>query len=191
MAKSGKHKGFVRIISGEWRSRRIPVADVAGLRPTGDRVRETLFNWLQLYLPGSHCLDVFAGTGVLGLEAASRGAASALLLERHPKAVAALQLFIVGLKNETVDVRQAESLAYLHQQSDRQYDIVFIDPPFDVAIQGQVMELLAEHAWLAGDAIVYVESSVKQLPVIAPAGWQEFRNKTMGEVRLQLFRVPG
>jgi len=188
MAKTGKHKGYVRIISGEWRSRRIPVADVPGLRPTGDRVRETLFNWLQTYLPGSRCLDLFAGTGILGIEAVSRGAASAVLLEKHHVAVAAMEKIVASLEAASIEVLQANALTYLGGARERKYDIVFIDPPFDVNIQEEVMNLLAENELLSAGAIVYVESAVKQQPPEAPVGWQPLQNKTIGEVRSQLFR---
>jgi 16S rRNA (guanine966-N2)-methyltransferase len=189
MAKPGKHKGSVRIISGSWRGRRIPVADAPGLRPTGDRVRETLFNWLQAYVPGSSCLDVFAGTGVLGLEAASRGATNVVLLEKHAAAVAALRDFVAGLGNEAVSVCQTNSLAYLAGPADQVFDLVFVDPPFDLDVQEQVLDLLAGGGWLSADAFVYVESSNKNAAVSAPSGWQLIRSKVIGEVRLQLFRT--
>lgn len=191
MAKPGQHKGYVRIISGQWGSRRIPVADVPGLRPTGDRVRETLFNWLQAFLPGSRCLDVFAGTGALGIEAASRGAAYTLLLERNRTAVTALEMFVAGLGNPLVEIRQANALTFLEKREGQSYDIVFVDPPFDLELQQRVMDLLVQHGWLSPGAIVYLESTVKQARGSAPAGWQAYRNKTIGEVRLQLFHTPG
>lgn len=190
MVKSGQHEGYVRIISGQWRRRRIPVTDVPGLRPTGDRIRETLFNWLQAFLPGSRCLDVFAGTGALGIEAASRGAVHTLLIERHPAAVAALEVFVASLDTSQVEVLQADSLDHLTENPGQAYDVVFVDPPFEVAVQEQVMGLLAQHGWLLPAAIVYVESPRQQKPAAAPSGWQEYRNKTIGEVHLQLFRVP-
>jgi len=190
MAEPAKHKGSVRIIAGEWRGRRIPVADVPGLRPSGDRVRETLFNWLQAYIPGSHCLDLFAGTGALGLEAASRGATSAMLFECDPVVCAALLKFLSDIGTEKVELCQVDTLAQLAGEPGQIYDIVFVDPPFDLDVQERVVNLLSKQGWLSPNALVYVESPVEKLATLPPSGWQEVRNKTIGEVRLHLFRAP-
>ena len=189
MSKSSKHKGFVRIISGKWRRRRITVADVPGLRPTGDRVRETLFNWIQAYLPGSNCLDLFAGTGALGIEAASRGAAYAVLVERDRTAVNAMEEFVGSLDDPLFEILQVDTLTYLGSNRDQQFDVVFVDPPFDLQLQEQVLGLLAENNWLAPGAIIYVESSVKQSRIAVPMGLARLQDKVIGEVRIQLYRA--
>ena len=191
MARAAKHKGSVRIISGKWRGRRIGVADVPGLRPSGDRVRETLFNWLQAHVPGSRCLDLFAGTGALGLEAASRGASEVLLVERHRVAAGALLECLETLEDNAAQVIEADVLRWLAMADGGQFDIVFVDPPFDKDLQTGTLAMLSEHGWLASGARVYVESPMKSPPPEIPAGWREVRNKKMGEVRLQLFQTPG
>src|SRR5690606_15336453 len=130
MAERRAAPGRIRIIGGTLRGSRLDVPDRPGLRPTADRVRETLFNWLQPVLPGARCLDAFAGTGALGLEAASRGAASVLALERDPALATALRAAVQRLGATTVEVHAADALAWLARPPDRRFDIVFLDPPF-------------------------------------------------------------
>lgn len=174
----------VRIIGGDWRRRWLPVAPVPGLRPSADSQRETLFNWLQPLLPGAAVLDLFAGTGALGLEAASRGAASVLLVEKSPLAARQLKANCAALGAEQVTVRQGDALRLLAQ--DRQssglarFNVVFVDPPFGKGLVMPVLRDLVDGDWLAPDAQVYVEQE-NSLP--APAGWRVLRERTGGQAR--------
>jgi 16S rRNA (guanine966-N2)-methyltransferase len=149
--------GSVRIIGGRWRGTRLPVADAAGLRPTSDRARETLFNWLQPALPGARVLDLFAGSGALGLEALSRGASEALLVERDPKLAESLRQTVARLHaGAEAQVVAADALAFLCAPLHGRFDIVFADPPFAANLWPAAFDALAP--WLAGDAWLYVES---------------------------------
>ncbi len=177
----------IRIIGGRLRGRRLRFPDLPGLRPTGDRIRETLFNWLQARLPGSRCLDLFAGSGALGLEAASRGAAEVVLLERAPEAVrglreAACELGLGGLR-----IIQADALRWLGGSAEP-FDIVFLDPPFAAGLLGRCLERLDSGGWLCTDARVYLETDASAgLPPL-PAGWTLERAKRAGQVRYALAR---
>ena len=132
MAATGS-SGSVRLIAGQWRGRKLPIVDVEGLRPTGDRVKETLFNWLQTQIPGARCLDLFAGSGSLGFEAASRGAAEVIMVERDPTVVGCLQASAERLSAAQVTILQTDAATYL-QTSPDPFDIVFLDPPFQSAL---------------------------------------------------------
>jgi 16S rRNA (guanine966-N2)-methyltransferase len=121
----------VRVIGGQWKRSKLPVADAPGLRPTPDRVRETLFNWLGQDLTGWRCLDAFAGSGALGFEAASRGAAQVVLLERDARLAASLRASKARLGASTVQVETADALAWMRQAPRASFDVVFLDPPFD------------------------------------------------------------
>jgi 16S rRNA (guanine966-N2)-methyltransferase len=154
----------VRIIGGHYRRRLLDFPDSAGLRPTPDRVRETLFNWLGQDLPGWTCLDLFAGSGALGFESASRGAARVIMIERDLKAIGALEKNRDVLGATQVDVRRADALAWLENSRDT-FDLIFVDPPFDSGLAAMVLADLARHLSTGGQA--YIEQAV---PVIAPAG---------------------
>ena len=174
----------MRLIGGRWRGRRLPVVDAPGLRPSPDRLRETLFNWLAPWLPGAHCLDLFAGSGALGLEAASRGAASVTLVERHPAAQASLLDSIRRLEaDERVSVVRGEALEVL-QRLERRWDIVFIDPPFADGGQTDVLARLLP-ARLAADARVHVESAANDATPL-PDGFEVLRDKRFGDARARL-----
>jgi 16S rRNA (guanine966-N2)-methyltransferase len=149
--------GSVRIIGGRWRGTRLPVVAAAGLRPTSDRARETLVNRLQPALPGARVLDLFAGSGALGLEALSRGAGEALLVERDRDAAESLRQTIARLHaNDEAQVVVADALAFLRAPLHGRFDIVFLDPPFAASLWPSVFDALAP--WLADDAWLYVES---------------------------------
>lgn len=154
----------VRIIGGHYRRRLLDFPDSAGLRPTPDRVRETLFNWLGQDLPGWTCLDLFAGSGALGFEAASRGAERVIMIERDLKAISALEKNRDVLGATQVDVRRADVLAWLENSRDT-FDLIFVDPPFDSGLAATVLADLARH--LKTGAQAYIEQAA---PVIAPAG---------------------
>ncbi len=176
----------VRIIGGEHRGRKLDFPDIQGLRPTGDRIRETLFNWLQTRLPGGECLDLFAGSGALGLEAASRGAGRVLMLDRSPVVVDQLRqnISLLGL-NQTA-VEQADALSWL-QSAPQPFDIVFLDPPFADELLQQVCHQLAVGGWLKPDALLYIETdAAKGLPQL-PSGWRQLKQKRAGQVGYFLY----
>ncbi|MGF1752955.1 16S rRNA (guanine(966)-N(2))-methyltransferase RsmD [Vibrio makurazakiensis] len=178
--------GFVRIISGSWRGRKLPVHDLEGLRPTIDRVKETLFNWLAQDIPSSTCLDVFSGSGGLGFEAASRGAKLVTLLEMSPKAAKQLQDNAKELKAENINVVNTDALAYLRKPG-TPYEVVFIDPPFRKGLLAETVLLLEKNGWLTDNAIIYIETE-KELQLEAmPDNWELYRDKTTGQSSYRLF----
>ncbi len=176
--------GKLRIIGGRLRGSRLDVADVPGLRPTSDRVRETLFNWLAPQLPGARCLDLFAGSGALGFEAASRGASSILMIERDSRAVLALRATAQRLKVDIVQVHEGDALAWLDASATPRFDLVFVDPPFADGMIDSSLAALA--AWLAPDAWVYDESGCDHVPAV-PTGWRLHREGRTREVRYALY----
>ena len=186
MSKSAKNNR-VRIIGGDWRGRLLQVADVPGLRPSGDRGRETLFNWLQPWVPAADCADLFAGTGALGFEAASRGAASVLMIEKEPKAQAMLRQSIEQLQATQVDFHAGGAMRMIEKMEPDSFDLVFVDPPFDSNLGGLVLERLNNKACVRRGGFVYVESPAS-LNIPAPEGWSVWRDQQIGEVRMQLFR---
>jgi 16S rRNA (guanine966-N2)-methyltransferase len=170
----------VRIIGGAWRSRRIAFPDVPDLRPTPDRVRETLFNWLGQDLAGLSCLDLYAGSGALGFEAASRGATRVVMLEIHPATIEALEAARTRLGATSVDIRRLDAAEFLSRPGAR-FDVVFLDPPFR---QNAILQALATlPAHLAAGARVYVEAA---RPVELPVCWRELRRARAGQVSVQL-----
>ncbi len=182
--------GKVRIIGGQWRGTRLDVPDVRGLRPTSDRARETLFNWLQPVLPGASVLDLFAGTGALGLEAVSRGARRALLVERDPALAAALSATAARLPGgDAVDVRRGDALQLLAAGGaalgGAAFDIAFVDPPFDDALWPAVLAALP--TVLQSDAWLYLESRAGQ-PARPGQGWQLHRELQTRESHNALYR---
>jgi 16S rRNA (guanine966-N2)-methyltransferase len=178
--------GNVRIIGGRWRGTRLDVADAPGLRPTGDRVRETLFNWLQPMLPGARVLDLFAGSGALGLEALSRGAATAVLVERDPKLAAALRATTARLQGgEAATVVQSDAMAWLHAQADGAFDLAFVDPPFDANLWGGVLPSLVSK--LSRDAWLYIEAP-HDADSTPPPEWQLHRDGRTRDVHYALYR---
>ncbi|MEO5962087.1 MAG: 16S rRNA (guanine(966)-N(2))-methyltransferase RsmD [Thermomonas sp.] len=178
--------GSVRIIGGRWRGTRLPVADRPGLRPTSDRVRETLFNWLQPQLPGARVLDLFAGSGALGLEALSRGAAFAQLVEAD--AGLALNLKELGSRLDAgsqLDVHAGDALAWLRGAEADVFDIAFVDPPFDAELWDAVLALLP--ARMAAQAWIYLEAPTASAPVL-PGDWVLHRESHTQDVRYALYR---
>jgi 16S rRNA (guanine966-N2)-methyltransferase len=177
--------GQVRVIAGRWRGSKLPVAGRDGLRPTSDRVRETLFNWLAPVLHGARCLDLFAGSGALGFEAGSRGAARVLMVERDPQLAASLQATAARLVADAVEVRCADALRVLQDEGSERFDIVFVDPPFAAGLWPAVLERLPRR--LADDAWIYLEAPLAAPPAV-PAGWQLHREGQTREVRYALYR---
>ncbi|MDE2305709.1 MAG: 16S rRNA (guanine(966)-N(2))-methyltransferase RsmD [Gammaproteobacteria bacterium] len=180
----------LRIIGGTWRGRRIPVPDLAELRPTPDRVRETVFNWLAPAIGGARCLDLFAGTGALGLEALSRGARSALFVERSAPAARNLREQIERLGAEArAEVRCADAFEFLRDDH-TPFDLVFLDPPFRSDLLERCLTPLAVPGRLAPAALVYLESASSAGAPALPAGWELLRSKIAGEVGYHLARIP-
>ena len=178
--------GRLRIVAGNWRSRLLDVADVPGLRPTSQRIRETLFNWLSTRIPGARCLDLFAGTGALGLEALSRGAGSVVFVEQSAQAVAMLRNNIGLLDADGASVTQADAVAWLRGEHGPVFDIVFLDPPFAADMLDDLCRLMQEQDVLADDALVYLEQDKSKPEPRLPDGWRLLKNKTAGGVRYML-----
>ena len=201
-----KAESQVRIIAGDWRGRQLKFPAVSNLRPTGNRIRETLFNWLQPVVAGSRCLDLFAGSGALGFEAGSRGAAHVTLVESHIGAVAALrenQQALTGSDeggggDEETDaelsVIHGEALAWLSQHQHAQnkhahtFDIVFLDPPFAMMGIDELAAALESSSLLAEECWIYLEASALQATPRLPVNWHCHREKTAGEVCYRLYR---
>ncbi len=178
--------GFVRIISGLWRGRKLPVHDAEGLRPTTDRVKETLFNWLAQDVPRAKCLDLFAGSGGLGFEAASRQAEMVTLIELNPQAFKQLQTNIASLKGDNLQAVNSDALSYLKQPG-TPHHVVFIDPPFRKGLLDETVALLESNGWLADDAMIYIETEKELALEGIPAHWHLHREKTAGQVCYRLF----
>ncbi|MCL1075681.1 16S rRNA (guanine(966)-N(2))-methyltransferase RsmD [Shewanella dokdonensis] len=187
MARNRPGSGQVRIIAGQWRSRKLPIQDLEGLRPTTDRVRETLFNWLSGYLTGASVLDCFAGSGALSLEALSRYAAFARIHELQRSAAEQLKANLTTLKCDNAEVLIGDTLQLLSRPADRRFDIVFIDPPFRKGLAAQTMALL-QQGWLNDDALIYVEVEAELHDLQVPAQWQPIKEKQAGQVSYRLYR---
>lgn len=188
MAKnpSSRPAGHIRLISGRWRGRKLPVPDSPGLRPTTDRVRETLFNWLAPCIQGARCLDCFAGSGALGLEALSRYAGSATLLEQDRAVAAQLDKNLRLLQAANGEVIAADSLRWLDRPG-TPYDVVFLDPPFRQGLLDPAIQLLEKHHWLSPAAWIYIEAETENRPPAVPSSWHLHREKVAGQVAYRLF----
>ena len=180
--------GKVRIISGQWRRRLLRVPDVDGLRPTPDRVRETLFNWLAGSIEGARCLDLYAGSGALGFEAASRGAAEVVLVEKDQRAVACMREQASVLGANQIHVVQADVRRWLQGEASR-FDIVFLDPPYGINELGERCAQLERDSWLVPGALVYLETRATQASLELPDGWQFLHRQKAGQVRYHLAAV--
>lgn len=180
---SSNARSRLRIIGGEWRSRVVTFADIPDIRPTPDRVRETLFNWLQAPIIGAKCLDLFAGSGALSFEALSRGAASVVTLELDPEAAAAIRSNAGQLKTTQLQLIQKNALDWLRtNNSGQQFDVVFVDPPFAAGLYETCFNLLQENSWLARGALVYIEADQPLELLALPSYWRLVRNKRAGAV---------
>lgn len=166
----------------------MPIADEPGLRPTSERIRETLFNWLAPTIEGSRCLDLFAGSGALGLEALSRGASQVVFVEKSARAAAMLEESISTLQATGVEILQMDAMDYL-RGGPQAFDIVFLDPPFGADLSGDLCRLLDERGWLASGAMLYLEQQRKRPLPDLPDGWAVLREKTAGQVRYALVKV--
>jgi 16S rRNA (guanine966-N2)-methyltransferase len=188
-APSGRNS--VRIIAGAWRGRRVHFPDMPALRPTPDRVRETLFNWLQHSIAGSRCLDLFAGSGALGLEALSRGASEVVFVEQFPAAARTLQEQLVrlggGSKGRVMEMGAARFL----RTPPKAFDIVFLDPPFGTNALAGYVPMLDSGQWLAAGSLVYLENERSAGVPSLPAHWELLKSKSAGEVGYHLARLNG
>jgi 16S rRNA (guanine966-N2)-methyltransferase len=182
--------GELRIIGGTLRGRKWRIPDVAGLRPTPDRVRETLFNWLAPHIAGMRVLDLFAGSGALGFEALSRGAAMAVLVEQSREAVDVLREAAERFGLSAARIERSEALAFLRSQPPRSFDLVLVDPPFDAGLLAPALRALGEKPVLAPGGFCYVECAASaDLPPL-PEGWIVHRAGQAGEVGYHLLHAP-
>lgn len=178
----------LRIIAGQWRRRRLQFPPVAGLRPTPEAVRETLFNWLQPNLEGAQCLDLFAGSGALALEAVSRGAGRAVLVERSSRVIRSLLANVERIQaGGTVRVIHAEAQRYLAGKPEP-FDLVFLDPPFESTLIERVCRRLNSGGWLSDGALIYLESDRHRSLGDLPSDWRPMRCGAAGAVSYRLLR---
>jgi 16S rRNA (guanine966-N2)-methyltransferase len=184
-----KSRGRLRIVAGIWRSRVLEIADVEGLRPTSERIRETLFNWLTPKLAGARCLDLFAGTGVLGLEALSRGAVAAVFVESSKIAIATLRRNVLSLDASGAVIHAGAATGYIAASGADRFDIVFLDPPFADDSLAELCRLIDESELLAANANVYLEQDRARPEPDLPDGWTILKSKVAGNVRYTLAAV--
>ncbi len=184
---SNKSHGNTRIISGQWRGRKLPVVDAEGLRPTTDRVKETLFNWIAQDLAHAKCLDLFAGSGGLGFEAASRYAEKVTMCELHKPAFQQLEKNRDLISAKNIEVKHGDSLTMLQTQG-QPYDVVFIDPPFRKGLLDECVNALENNGWLADNALIYIEVEKELTLPALPSSWQLHREKVAGQVKYQLYK---
>jgi 16S rRNA (guanine966-N2)-methyltransferase len=178
--------GRLRIVAGKWRSRLLQIIDEPGLRPTSERIRETLFNWLRPVTDGANCLDLFAGTGALGIEALSRGAAHVVFVEKSAKLAAAIRNNLDELQAASAEVIQRDAMDYLRNADPEPFDIVFLDPPFDTDMLSEACSILQKRGLLAENAVVYLERSKSRDKPALPEGWAITHAKVAGKVSYSL-----
>lgn len=178
----------VRIIGGAWRSRKLTVPDAPGLRPTPDRVRETLFNWLAPSIQGARVLDPFAGSGALFLEALSRGASNGVAIDTNTDAVNNLRRNLALLECEDAEILRVDALHYLNNSAEHGFDIVLLDPPFHQDLLLNACELLDNNGWLNARAWIYTESEQAPSSLGVPSAWRLHREKHTGQVHYALWQ---
>ena len=184
----------LRIIAGEWRGRRLRFPAGTAIRPTPDRVRETLFNWLGPTIRGARALDLFAGSGALGLEALSRGAAAAVFVDADPRSIAALRERFAEWGARAVEAHRADALDWLARPRGHgvaPFDVVFLDPPFAAGLLATACARLESGDWLAPGARIYLEAPAREPLPSLPVGWELLRSGAAGEVGYHLARRPG
>ncbi|MBV34092.1 MAG: 16S rRNA (guanine(966)-N(2))-methyltransferase RsmD [Rickettsiales bacterium] len=185
--KSNNKSGQFRIIGGQWKGRKLKFFEVEGLRPSLDRIRETLFNWLQTDIRGARCLDLFAGSGAIGIEALSRGAASVDFVELNKKAARQLESNIGLLQADDGNLHHQDAKQFLSQEH-QPYDVVFLDPPFHKGLAQEIVGQLAQTNLLAEGALVYLEIE-QNLEVDIPDKWELLKDKKAGQLQYRLYRV--
>lgn len=183
----GGSAGRFRIIGGEWRGRRLALPQVADVRPTPDRVRETVFNWLAPVIAGARCLDLYAGSGALGLEALSRGAAQVVFVDRAPAVTRQIAAHLETLHCDRGEVLCLDAARYL-ERAPAPFDIVFLDPPYRAGLLVPALAQLLGAGWTAPAASVYLEHESTVAPPALPQGWRLFRSAAAGQVRYHLLR---
>ncbi len=178
----------IRLIAGQWRGRKLPVVDHVGLRPTADRVRETLFNWLMYDVQAAQCLDLFAGTGALGLEALSRGAKFVQFVEQDKTVASALakSLDTLNCERNRYAVGVESAAQFLANSPKEPFDVVFLDPPFALDLLPATMAALSQQGWLAKEALIYIEEPLKQDAVAVPNEWYIHRQGRTAQSRYRL-----
>lgn len=188
-SKRPEPSGKLRIIGGSWRGRKLSIPPHPELRPTPDRVRETLFNWLAPYIRDANCLDLFSGSGALGLEALSRGATHVSLVDYSAAVCSQLNqnLQILGASNAQVE--RADVVTWLQNKQPPGYDLVFLDPPYRQQLLEPCCELLVANNLLNKEAFIYVESAADETAPTVPGDWELHREKTAGQVRYQLYQA--
>src|SRR5690606_27574798 len=191
MKQPKAREGQLRIIAGEWRSRRFSFTEQPGLRPTPDRVRETLFNWLSMHIEGSRCLDLFAGSGALTLEALSRGAAHALACDMSRDVVTTLHGHLQTLQCDRGEVRQQDALTLVAGAPESPFHLGFLDPPFHQDLLIPACTALETNGWLAPGALIYTESETAPGRLPFPANWHLHREKKAGQVWYSLWQREG
>ncbi|MFP3013866.1 MAG: 16S rRNA (guanine(966)-N(2))-methyltransferase [Arsenophonus sp. NC-QC1-MAG3] len=179
-------RGQIRIIGGKWRGRKLPVFDSKGLRPTTDRIRETLFNWLMPFIEDAHCLDCFAGSGALAIEALSRYAASATLIELKRSVSIQLAASLAKLEAKNAQMINRDTLNYL-AQTGTAYNVIFLDPPFRKDLLQQTAFLLEQNGWLSKNCWIYVETEIEANLGILPKNWQLHHKKFAGQIAYCLY----
>jgi len=187
-AKNKPGSGQVRIIAGQWRSRRLPIQDLEGLRPTTDRVRETLFNWLANDIVNARVLDCFGGSGALALEALSRYASFAQIIELQRGAAIQLRENLQTLKCDKAEVLNADTLVVLQKGCAQGFDVVFIDPPFRKGLAEKTIQLLDTQGWLNDGALIYVEIESELTQLAIPSRWHALKEKNAGQVSYRLYQ---
>jgi 16S rRNA (guanine966-N2)-methyltransferase len=180
--------GEVRVISGKWRGRKLAVLDADGLRPTTDRVKETLFNWLMHSIDSATVLDCFAGSGSLAIEALSRHASHATLIERDGALARHLQQNLQRLQCNNAHVQQQDCLSWLSANATQQFSVVFIDPPFRKGLAIPCCQALEQHSWLTDDAYIYLETEKELTLAEIPANWRLLKEKIAGQLAYRLFQ---
>jgi len=187
-AAPSSYPGKIRIIGGQWRGRKLPVLTQEGLRPTPDRVRETLFNWLMPVIDGARCLDLSAGTGALCFEALSRGAAEVIMVERASSVAEQLRRNIATLAASGAEVVQADAIEYLNRASEP-FDVIFLDPPFASDLIARCAAMIAQRGWLKPRGFVYIEAPATMMPLPLPVVWEIWRSGRAGQVGYHLARA--
>lgn len=185
---TASRSGHIRIISGKWRGRKLPVHDVEGLRPTTDRVKETVFNWLMNDVLQRNVLDCYAGSGGLGFETLSRGAFHTVFVEKSAKAAEQLKKNCAMLNVENAKILHLDTLRWLAQSTPQQpFSLVFIDPPFRKGLAQKTIDLLEDNEWLSDNALIYVETETELENISIPTNWTLLKEKIAGQVCYQLF----
>jgi 16S rRNA (guanine966-N2)-methyltransferase len=185
--KTRKNCNQVRIIGGQFRGRKINFADLPGLRPTPDRVRETLFNWLAPVITSAYCLDLFCGSGALGFEALSRGARHVTFVDREAEVVSTIKKQLALFAITHASVYQAQVPQLLSSPTEP-YNVIFLDPPFGQNLIDTAGKWLEQQSWLAENALIYVEAEIDLSPLPVPQAWEVLRHKTAGKVAYYLLK---